>query len=134
MDSLLDKSDHMICNTKSARTFKHRKENDLMFYAQVNNAYGPPSRNMEHEFSILTGTDPRVCTLTPHIASRGGNLVSKCPDQLFCQGYSCFTPYYMPDYLMIPCTENTFRNYVVCDENKCCSLRHQMFMNLTKRK
>jgi hypothetical protein len=39
----------------------------------------------------------------------------------------------MNEYLMVPCRVNTFRNHLECDQNKCCSVRHQLFMNHTKR-
>jgi hypothetical protein len=130
----IEKSDHMICNTKSLLTFEHKKTNDQLFYQQMGNTQRVHLRDVEREYSLLTDSlNPKLYVCNNSIDSRGGNAIS-CDRAGICQGYNCYNAYHMNDYLLIPCKENTFVNYVDCDNNKCCSVRHQMFMNITKRR
>jgi len=126
------KSDSMICNTKAHNTFQHKKQNDLIFYNAISDKIGIPMRDVDSELLLWKGRDPRECSLTSSVTSRGGN--AKTCDTNICQGYTCFQPAYLDEFLLEPCKENTFRNHIVCDETKCCSLRHQLFMNITKRR
>jgi hypothetical protein len=37
------------------------------------------------------------------------------------------------EFVLQPCKNNTWKNYQTCDSMKCCSKKHQMFDNWTKR-
>lgn len=135
METDLEKSDRMICNTRAFNTFSHKKQNDLLFYQTITNPIvSAPFYDVDIENKIKA-IDPRLCVLSTSTKVRGGNAIqNECDTKPFVQGYDNFAPYYLDEYLLTPCMENTFRNHLVCDEDKCCSLRHQLFMNITKRK
>jgi hypothetical protein len=128
----LEQSDAMICNTKAYATFYHKKQNDLSFYQSVFNSTPKPWLDIDTDTLLkMGGRDPRECLLSPAMLSRGGNAVSCRPERLPC-GPERFKD--TRDFLLDPCPDNTYRNHVVCDAEKCCSVRHQTFMNVTKRK
>ena len=129
-------SDNMICNTKANLTFQHKKQNDLMFYKSIGTSLLSPMRDPTTEFNLLSGKDPRSCNLSKAFTSRGGNSLncSDTPCKSIPQGYDCMKQQNIQEYLLMPCKQNTFRNHIVCDDTKCCSKRHQLFMNITKRK
>lgn len=131
----LEKSDIMVCNTKANLTWKHKKENDMIFFKQMGGTVPTKIRNVEAEFFLKTcDNNPRKYVCNDNINTRGGNAIVSCPDLSICQGYNCFTDNHMGEYLMIPCKTNTYRNYIECDNDKCCSVHHQMFDNMTKRR
>ena len=103
--------------------FKNKKQSDLSFYYQIDNKVSSAL-----PYANRVPVDTRVCVMTNGITTRGGNDYSCFPEKM-----PCFTMD-TSEFLMTPCHENTFQNHLVCDENKCCSLRHQMFNNITKRK
>lgn len=130
----IDKSDSMICNTKALMTFNHKKENDILFYNQMGNVQPTQLRDFDAEYELFTNTmNPRLYTCNPYVDARGGNAF-QAPERTMCQGYQCYNSYHMQENLLVPCKENTFQNYVDCDNDKCCSVRHQLFMNVTKRR
>lgn len=130
----IEKSDHIICNKKSNRAFEAKKMNDILFYHQLGNTQPVALKNTDNEFKLKTAAlNPRLYKCTDQVLTRGGNSAT-CQDASICQGYKCYSQYHMNDYLLIPCQTNTFQNYIDCDDNKCCSVHHQMFMNITKRR
>jgi hypothetical protein len=129
----IEKSDHIICNKKASQTFQHKKYNDKLFFQQMGNVQPTMLKNVAREHELLKASqNPRLYTCTEDIMSRGGNA-EVCEGTDICQGYKCYTQYHLNEYLLIPCKTNTFRNHIECDNDKCCSVHHQMFMNLTKR-
>ena len=132
MDTRLQQSDTMICNTKAFATFYNKKQNDLAFYYGVFNTVPTPWLDIDIDSKLkVSGRDPRECVLSRATMTRGGNAVTCLPERTPCTPERVWNT---RDFLMDPCRENTFRNHVVCDAEKCCSMRHQLFMNMTKRK
>jgi hypothetical protein len=127
-------SDNMICNTRAHNTYKHARENDGVFLQRMNNTQATSIRDLDLEHRLRIATqDPRKYVCSDAIKTRGLNA-SRCGDNKpFCQGWSCYTNYHLDEFLLTPCKTNTWRNHIECDEDKCCSVHHQMFMNHTKR-
>jgi hypothetical protein len=128
----IEKYDIMMCNTKANMTFQHKKENDNIFFQVMGNTQPTQVRDVGREFMIQNSRQSRQYICTPSIDTRGGNSVSCAPGEMY-QGYANYNNYAMADYLMTPCKTNTFKNHVSCDEDKCCSVHHQLFNNMTKR-
>lgn len=132
----LEKSDIMQCNTKANNMYKYRKENDSLFLQRMNNTQPSQLRNFDEEFALFTDSiDPKKYICNEAINSRGGNAVFCAKKgQALVGGYENYTSYHLNDYLMVPCKQNTWRNHIECDKDKCCSILHQMYDNVTKRK
>lgn len=131
----LERSDAMVCNTRANNLYKQYHENDAMYLQQMNNSQPVRLRDFQREFDLLSSSmNPRKYTCSEAIASRGANVTSCDKDKSVCVGWDCYAPYYSRDFLLMPCKENTWRNHVECDDDKCCSVRHQLYMNITKRK
>lgn len=126
----LEKSDKMMCNTKANNMYKYLKENDALFLQSMRNSQPVHIRDVGREFSQI---DPKLYICNDVINTRGGNAVF-CEADKLAPGYNNYTKYHMNEYLLVPCKENTWKNHVQCDNNKCCSVQHQMYDNLTKRK
>ena len=130
----MDSSDHILCNNRAFLGWKYSRDNDLILQQRFQGTLPTSIRDIELESHLFKDTmNPKQVLCTPMINSRGGNYKVCKPDTV-CSGYQCFKPVAMRDYLVIPCTENTFKNHVECDDSKYCTIRHQLFMNNTKRK
>lgn len=130
----LEKSDVIICNKKANNMYKYRRENDALFLQRFNMNQPTDIRNVNLEAGLFRDSlDPRKYICNEAINSRGGNAVP-CEKGNICSGFKCYSEYHMNDYLLIPCKTNTWNNYVECDNNKCCSVHHQMYDNITKRR
>lgn len=126
-------SDQMICNNRAEMWFKANKYNYDIEFQQFNNTRPIEIRNINIEnMTRYAGSERNICNEL--INARGGNGII-CDNLKPVVGYSYFSDARMKDYNTLkPCKTNTFRNYVDCDDNKCCSIHHQLFMNNTKRK
>lgn len=132
----IERSDFLMYNKIIELQFKDKKQNDLSFIYQMSS---PAPRCMidrgdELKFfkEIYKNKIPfcNQCT-----ADRGGNHPG-CEIQRSCPKPE-YSRYYMNEFLLTPCPKPTYKNYVVCDQTecgKCCSKRHQLFNNVTKRK
>lgn len=131
----LQASDHMICNTRAHNVYKHARENDAIFLQRMNNPQATDIRDMVLENDLFRKSmNPRLYTCNNWITKRGLNA-SGCEEQRnLCDGWSCYTPYHLDEFLLTPCKTNTWRNHIACDDEKCCSVHHQMYMNHTKRR
>jgi hypothetical protein len=127
----LEKSDKMMCNTKANNMYKYLKENDTLFLQRMRNTQPVHVRDIGKEWSHMI--DPKMYICNDVINTRGGNAVY-CEADKSAAGYNNYTKYHMNEYLLVPCKENTWKNYVQCDNNKCCSVKHQMYDNQTKRR
>lgn len=126
-------SDAMICNTRANNVYKHALENDALFLQRMNNSMPTRLRDFDREFDMMSASmNPRKYTCTDSIMSRGAN-VTTCNKQTFGVGWDAYTPYHLNDYLLVPCKDNTWVNHIECDDDKCCSVKHQMYMNHTRR-
>lgn len=128
----LEHSDKMICNSVAFNTFKWRKQNDLIFYKQMDmpqNSY-LMDRCVEDNMRREHG---RVCEVSKRIVERGGNSTN-CEPEHFAKGFQNYNGYHLSEFMMTPCPENTWKNGLVQDNDKICTQRHQFFMNVTKRK
>lgn len=132
----LEKSDAIICNKKAQNMLKYIKENDSLFLQRLNNTTPNNLRNFDREFGLFTDNmNPKKHICNKAINTRGGNAVfCDLKGEELVGGYANYTMYHLNEYLMVPCKQNTWRNHVSCDENKCCSILHQMYDNVTKRK
>lgn len=137
IDDSLSKSDDILCNNLKYYDFYQRQRDDRAFCHQVQNCQLPNEKIVDDETRMWRGRRGADCTLPYHL-TRGGN--SKTPScipalkhSLGPAGYDNYNTKSLSEYLLIPCRENTFQNYVACDRGKCCSVNHQLFMNLTRR-
>ena len=127
----LEKSDKLMCNTKANSMYKYRKENDSIFLQTMRNTQPVNIRDVGREFAEMI--DPKLYICNDVINTRGGNAVY-CESEKLAAGYNNYTKYHMNEYLLVPCQENTWKNHVMCDNDKCCSVKHQMYDNQTKRR
>lgn len=130
--SRLQQSDIILCNNIENLQFSHKRENDLSYMYKLSQTMPNKIRNVAHEYQMWTQSfKTRVADCTNDILKRGGNNV--VPSLTQCAGYECFKPCYAKEFQTIPCKNNTFRNHLVNDDNKVCTLSHQLFNNVTKR-
>lgn len=128
----IEKSDSMICNNFVERRCKYNAMNQRAFLQHMGQPQPTQLRDIVQESEAWRGMSTRTyCDSLINV--RGKNALVPCIDKRPCMGYECYTPFHLHDYALIPCKVNTFRNHLVCDGEKCCSLRHQLFMNVTKR-
>lgn len=128
-------SDVISCNTRALLGFQHTKMNDAILMQRFRSTAPNKLRDVEAEHRLQKEIfKAKEYTCTPMIQARGGNAIACTDDSMLRQGYKNYTPYNMSEYLLVPCKENTFRNFVDCDEDRCCSVHHQLFDNMTKRK
>jgi hypothetical protein len=132
MMNRINQSDKILCHNIENLHFAHKRDNDTSYMFGLSRTMPNKIRDVSQEYQMLTHTfATRVANCTEDILKRGGNNV--VPDLSSCGGYECFKPCYTKEYQMIPCKENTFKNYLVSDDKKTCSSSHQLFNNLTKR-
>ncbi len=130
-----EQSDHISCNTRAYLGWNHTRMNDEIFLRNIRGTGQSRIRDVEEESKLqkeIFKSKEYLCT--PMINQRGGNAMPCAGDDRLKQGYNNFTAYHLSEYLMVPCKKNTFRNFVDCDEDRCCSVSHQLFNNMTKRK
>lgn len=144
----LDKSDYMLHTNIAETQFKEMRQNDKAFIYQMSRTAPRCSMDRGREFSLWADN---YKTKTPFCngctATRGGNHSKQgCLPSRSCP-HPEYSRQYMGEFLLVPCPKPTHKNYIVCerDENfsnnselrdcgKCCSKRHQLFKNVTKRK
>lgn len=132
----LQASDAMICNTRALAWFEHKKTNDINF-ARVVNPSLIKSPKWENALYMRYGIFPAgnmVCDDLNAISHKRSCMQENT--DFVRKGYQCMptADSMFDDFLLIPCPINTFDNRVACDDIKCCSKRHQLFMNITKSK
>jgi hypothetical protein len=132
MMNRMQQSDNITCHNVENLQFAHKRENDMAFMQAFAKPLPNNIRNVTSEYDLWTQSfQTRVATCDKDIIKRGGNNV--VPSLNMCGGYECFKPCYTKEYRIIPCRENTYRNYLIADEEKACSISHQLFNNMTKR-
>jgi hypothetical protein len=126
-------SDAILCNNLTYHDYLHRKDNDRAFCWRMNGCILPDKKPIDVESHLWKKEKEAMCGEIMNI--RAGNAKDYiCPHPTATVGYDNMSSApNMNDYLMVPCRINTYRNYIACDDKKCCSIRHQMFMNHTKR-
>jgi hypothetical protein len=129
----LQHSDNMICNNVAYNTYKWRKQNDLIFYKQMDMPQNTDFMNRCIEDNMRKNNS-RHCETSQRIFERGGNSTTQCEPVHFAGGFQNYNKYHLNEYMLTPCPRNTWKNYLIQDNNKICSKRHQFFMNVTKRK
>ncbi len=89
------------------------------------------SQNRSTESCLIQGMPTHMASCDEMMLTRGHNI-GREPVK------SCVKPvidsYRLQNWLLVPCLETTHKNYLKCDDNKCCSIKHQMFKNQTRRK
>jgi hypothetical protein len=129
----IDKSTFMLYNTISELQFADKKRNDLAFLYQMGQTVPRclMDRGKEHGL-FLDHYRTKMPLCNECIENRGGNELG-CEPVRSCP-HPEYSKYYMNEFLLVPCPKPTYRNHGVCGEEKCCSKRHQLFKNWTKRK
>lgn len=128
----LMQSDTLLCTNIENLQFSHKRDNDLSYIYPLSRTMPNKIRNVAEEYQMWTQSfKTRVANCTEDILKRGGNDV--VPSLTQCGGYECFRPCYTKEVQTIPCKNNTFKNYLVDDDVKICSLSHQLFNNVTRR-
>jgi hypothetical protein len=122
------KSDFMLFNNISDLQFKDKKINDMSYMYQMSRTTPRCLIDRGDELNFLKYKP--ICV--DAINTRGGNY-TKCEPERSCP-HPEYTKYYLNEFLLTPCPKPTYKNYIVCGEDKCCSKRHQLFKNITKRK
>jgi hypothetical protein len=127
--TLLQQSDAMLCMNIEYLQFKHKKETDM----GIMNSFYPSVpcgiRNVGEEYKLWTETfGTKVASCDEQIMTRGGN------NHGYHGGFNPDIKNKNCEFLLDPCPTNTFQNYLVGDDKKICSLRHQTFNNITKRR
>ena len=127
----IHKSDKMICNHIAYNQFQWRKDNDLIFYHRMGAPQNSDLMDRCAEDKMRMGFS-RACEVSQRMFERGGNSTN-CEPKHFAKGFLNYNKYHLNEWMMAPCPENTWRNYLVSDNEKTCSKKHQVFMNVTKR-
>lgn len=128
--SELNKSDHMLFINEAYLQYKDMKENDILFRQQFSKSQARCLKEIDNESHMRYIESAKLSLCDDLLNTRGGNA-NNVPLQECLNPYS---PYNIQEYLLIPCTKNTYNNYIVSDQEKVCSKRHQTFNNLTKRR
>ena len=127
----MEYSDAMLYTNISDLQFKDKKQNDSQYMYQMSQTIPKCLMDCEKEHALQT-TNYKSKMPTCISEDRGGNNIT-CATQRTCP-HPEYSKYYLSEFLLVPCPKPTHQNYVVCDEAQCCSKRHQLFKNLTKRK
>lgn len=122
-------SDAILCKNIEFLQFQHKKETDLMLM----NSFSPFAhcgiRDVGKEYKLWTDTfGTKTATCDENIMTRGGN------NHGYYGGFNPDIKNKNCEFLLDPCPQNTFKNHLVGDDKKICSLRHQTFNNITKRR
>lgn len=133
MESRIEQSDYILCKNIQNLHFKHKRESDLPYMSLLSKPLPCCIRDVSEEYQMWTDS---YATRNPYcnesIVTRGGNNKKGGKTQV-CRGYECLKGPYSHNFLLTPCTQNTFQNYLVEDNNKICSVNHQLFNNMTRR-
>lgn len=127
--TILQQSDAMLCRNVENLQFKHKRETDVSLMNTFRPAVPCRIRDVQQEYKLWTetfGTRPATCD--EMIMTRGGN------NHGYHGGFNPELKNKNCEFLMDPCSQNTFKNHLVEDDVKTCTLRHQMFNNITKRR
>ena len=132
MDNVSASSDFMLYTNIADLNFKDKRQNGLSFIYQMSRT--APRCFMDRGAELALWADnykTRIPVCTPCTATRGGNHPGCQPNR------SCpkpeYSPTYLKDFLLVPCPKPTYKNHIMCNEEKCFSKRHQLFNNMTKR-
>lgn len=129
----LQNSDSMICNSVAYNAYNWRKQSDLVFYKQMSMPQNSHLMDRCVEDKMRLGFS-RQCEMSTPIFTRGGNSKPQCGNDHFAKGFLNYNNYHLGEYMIVPCPDNTWKNWPVQDDKKSCSKRHQFYMNVTKRK
>lgn len=126
--SIFEKSDAMLCRNIEYLQFQHKRQTDQNMMGAFYPSVPCGIRDVSREYKLWTETfGTKVATCDETIMTRGGNN----------HGYYRYNPDVTNkncEFLLDPCPKNTFKNYLIQDHEKICSLRHQTFNNVTKRR
>lgn len=129
----MEHSDFMLCNSYAALVYDHKRANDEVFTNIICRDRPVCVRDIDKESRLWMETkNSRVKTCTDDIMNRGGNATF--PTAHINAGFSAWPDVNANDFLLNPCRENTWKNHLHADDEKLCSIKHQMFMNITKRR
>ncbi len=114
-------SDEMMCKNYKSLDSSYKQNNHNMYqeFSYVPDVY-KCFKNICDETTLYWPLENRLCDREV-ILYRGQN--NKAPVNIEKK----------KNFLIPYCDCNTYRNHVVCNDSKCCSQSHQLFMNLTKR-
>jgi hypothetical protein len=130
---MLQNSDYMLYTNISDLQLKDKRQNDLSYIYQMSRTQPRCLIDRGDELKFFADNYKNKTTICNDcITNRGGNGVvcntdKSCPKPIY-------DSYFIKDFLLVPCPKPTYKNYGVCNEDKCCSKRHQLFKNVTKRK
>ena len=131
--AMLDSSDFMLATNIYELQFKDKRQNDLSYIYQMSRTQPRCLIDRGNELAFLSDNyKNKNANCSECVLDRGGNMPTNSIDR------PCpkpeYTKFYLNEFLLVPCPKPTYKNYIVCDEDKCCSKRHQLFKNITKRK
>jgi hypothetical protein len=128
------KSDSIVCNSWLDNNYKFKSFNDRLFLQQMMQT--PPSelKKIDLETDLLTTQHKgKQYTCNRGTETRGDNA-RNCEYLQLVEEFGRYTRYNMQGYLLLPCSIPNYRNHLICGSKECCSNRHQIFDNMTKRK
>ena len=114
--------DEIICQNYANMNDMYKHNNTHIFgeYLFVPDYY-KCNKNFVNENKVIFPEEPKLCDRSI-VQYRGQN--NKAPTNIDKR---------KNDFLIPLCNKNTYQNSIVCDDAKCCSKSHQLFMNMTKR-
>jgi hypothetical protein len=125
------KSDEMLFTNISYLHLKDKRTNDQQFIYQMSQPQNRCVRNIELEDRLWKDTfNEKKPFCSRQIDNRGNN--AGCERNINCP--KPMTDYQMKEWLLIPCACTDHLNYLIQDDKKICSRKHQFFKNVTKRK
>lgn len=112
-------SDQMSCREICMLRYKDKKQNDTIYIQQLSNT----QKRCIKDNNIFIGKNSKTIFYDPSSNYTKNSCVNYCP-----------FPLQYKDYLLRPCDTVSYKNYIVFDDHKKCSNRHQLLNNITKRK
>lgn len=131
----IDVSDRILCTDITYWNYEVNKNNESILQRQFQHS-ALCNKDVNKETLLLLKHRERDCQVITQ-NTRGGNAKSQICDTSSYSipvGYDNFSSTSLAEYLVIPCKQNTYRNYLGCNATDCCSIRHQLFWNHTKKK
>lgn len=114
--------DDIICQNyvNMNKTYKYTNSQMCSEYLFVPEYY-KCNKDFTNENKVIFPEEPKLCDRNI-VQYRGQN--NKAPVNIDKRKNEFLIPF---------CNKNTYKNHIVCDDDKCCSKSHQLFMNITKR-
>lgn len=118
----LELEDKLVCDNYRLLDNAYKKNNSVLNeeYLYVP-CYYKQNKRFVDENNVLFPQSSRLCDKEVVLYRGQNNVIPQT------------TSFKKTEFLIPHCDCDSYQNWVICDREKCCSKRHQLFMNMTKR-